>query len=89
MDTLKHLTEDEPGIDVTFALQPWHLEQFEIAREYIEKIYGKAPPAKNLMHLCLCKASWEIVGAFKTALDQIAASGFLDPNGPDAEVLTM
>jgi len=76
---------EETAIDVTIPIMPWHFDQFEVAKSYIEKIYGKAPSAETLMHLCLCKASWEIVNTFKTAIEEVVQSGLLDAEDPDSE----
>jgi hypothetical protein len=65
------------AIEITLSLTPWQLEQFRLARADIEELYGSAPQLCDLVHLCLCRSSWDILDTFQDTLEDLANNGTL------------
>jgi hypothetical protein len=74
-----------PIIEITLALTPWQLEQFRLARADIEELYGSAPQLCDLVHLCLCRSSWDILDTIQDTLEDLANNGALFQPGHPLE----
>ncbi|OAM88071.1 hypothetical protein OH491_09335 [Termitidicoccus mucosus] len=78
---------DQPAAPL--AISPHHRKNFEQAEAHLRKIYGKSPPAADLMRLWLAGAPpWEITRAFEESVLNISGSDLIpDDNGHYSQTL--